>query len=110
MRIPLGPPLEDQGFPDGCTEMFPEEHAGLPELGRLFDLTSKLSHPSICALAERVRTVKTDSGVEVKFQYFPVDEDRREPARTFITAPFSGSLRRIALRERRALRAPVAMG
>jgi hypothetical protein len=81
----------------------------LPELGSLFDLTSKLSHPSICALAEHVRTGKTDSDVEVKFQYFPVDEDRGKPARTSITAPFPGSLRRIALRERRAPRAPVAM-
>ncbi len=64
-------------------KIFPEEHAVLRELGRRFDTTSKLSHPSIYALAERVRIVKTDSGVEVKFQYFPVDKDRGEPARTF---------------------------
>ncbi len=64
--------------------IFPEEHAVLRELGRRFDTTSKLSHPSIYALAEHVRIVRTDSGVEVKFHYFPVDKDERgEPARTF---------------------------
>jgi hypothetical protein len=64
-------------------KMFPDEHAVLRELGRRFDTTSKLSHPSIYALAEHVRIVKTDSGVEVKFQYFPVDKGGSEPARTF---------------------------
>jgi hypothetical protein len=65
-------------------KMYPEDHTVLRELGRRFDITSRLSHPSIYALAEHVRTVKTDSGVEVKFHYFPVDkDDRGEPARTF---------------------------
>jgi hypothetical protein len=65
-------------------KIFPEKHAVLRELGRRFDVTSRLSHPSIYALAEHVRTVKTGSGVEVKFHYFPVDkDDHGEPARTF---------------------------
>jgi hypothetical protein len=64
-------------------KIFPEEHPVLRELGRRFDATSKLSHPSIYALAEHVQIVKTDAGVEVKFHYFPVDRDQAEPARTF---------------------------
>jgi hypothetical protein len=64
-------------------KIFPDEHGVLAELGKRFDTTSKLSHPSIYALAEHVRIVKTDTGVEVKFQYFPVDGDGSEPARTF---------------------------
>ena len=65
-------------------KIFPDEHPVLRELGRRFDTTSKLSHPSLYALAQHVRIGKTDTGVEVMFHYFPVDKPSlTEPARTF---------------------------
>jgi hypothetical protein len=54
-------------------KMFPEADTVLHELGKRFDTTSKLSHPSIYALAEHVRIVKTETGLEVAFHYFPVN-------------------------------------
>jgi hypothetical protein len=64
-------------------KIFPDDDPVLRELGSRFDTTSKLSHPSIYALAEHVRIVRTDSAVEVEFHYFPVAKDGSEPARTF---------------------------
>ena len=66
-------------------KMFPEADAVLHELGQRFETTSKLSHPSIYALAEHVRIVKTETGLNVEFHYFPVKKgDPSEPTRTFL--------------------------
>jgi hypothetical protein len=65
-------------------KIFPDEHPVLRELGKRFDTTSKVSHPSLYALAQHVRIAKTDAGAEVMFHYFPVDKPSwTEPARTF---------------------------
>lgn len=65
-------------------KIFPDEHPVLRELGSRFATTSKVSHPSLYALAQHVRIAKTDAGAEVKFHYFPVDKPSwTEPARTF---------------------------
>ncbi|HTC23209.1 MAG TPA: hypothetical protein VK688_02540 [Gemmatimonadales bacterium] len=65
-------------------KIFPDEHPVLRELGSRFDTTSKVSHPSLYALAQHVRIAKTDAGAEVMFHCFPVDKPSwAEPARTF---------------------------
>jgi hypothetical protein len=64
-------------------KIFPDDHPVLRKFGRRFDTTSKLSHPSIYALAEHARIIRTDSAVEVKFHYFPLEKDGSEPVRTF---------------------------
>src|SRR5262249_12071451 len=65
-------------------KMFPEDHKALEELGKRFDMTSKLTHPSVYALAEHVKIVSTSSGLEVSFHYFPVQSSvPGEPTRTF---------------------------
>lgn len=65
-------------------KLFPEDDALLSELGRRFDSTSKLSHPSIYALAEHTRFKKSGERGEVEFHYFTVKgDDPSEPTRTF---------------------------
>ena len=66
-------------------KMFPEEDPVLAELGRRFDTTSKLTHPSVYALAEHSRITRTDRRLDIQFHYFPVKgDDPSEPTRTFL--------------------------
>jgi hypothetical protein len=56
----------------------------LREMGNRFDSTSKLSHPSIYALAEHTRVVTTDTRLNIEFHYFTVTtNDPREPILSF---------------------------
>jgi hypothetical protein len=64
--------------------LFPEDDRVLREMANRFDSTSKVSRPSIYALAEHTRIIKTDSGLNVEFHYFTVKkDDPRQPALSF---------------------------
>jgi hypothetical protein len=65
-------------------KLFPDNDPLLSEMGKRFDSTSKLSHPSIYALAEHTRVVTTDTRLNIEFHYFTMTKDNpREPILSF---------------------------
>ena len=66
-------------------KLYPEDHELLGELGKRYDLCSKLSHPSIYSICQHIKVESTESNIKTNFNYFELKkEDPSEPIHTFL--------------------------
>lgn len=68
-----------------ATQLFPNNHRLLSNLRSRYDLSCKMTHPSVVSFGRHIEVERDDSAFEFTFSYFQLrDDDPSEPIRTLI--------------------------